>query len=163
MKSSMPKKPKTKLELFFSKLGPGLISGAADDDPSGIATYSQAGAQFGFSMLWTAVFTFPLMVGIQMISAMIGRVSGRGIAANIRQYYPKWLLYFIVSLLLIANTINIAADITAMGNAFTLIVGGSPKFYAIVFGLGSVVLEVYVPYRKYVHVLKWLTLSLLPT
>src|SRR5258707_13856134 len=98
-------------------LGPGLITGAADDDPSGIATYSQAGAQFGFNMLWTVLLTYPLMVGIQIVSARIGRVTGQGLAANIRKHYPRWMLYSIVSLLLFANTINIAADISAMGGA----------------------------------------------
>src|SRR5947199_9759659 len=99
------------------QLGPGLITGAADDDPSGIATYSQAGAQFGLNLLWTVVFTYPLMVGIQIVSARIGRVTGRGLAANIRRHYPAWLLYALVALLVIANTINIAADIAAMGEA----------------------------------------------
>ena len=114
----------TKSESLFKKLGPGLITGAADDDPSGIATYSQAGAQFGFNMLWTVLFTYPLMVGIQIVSARIGRVSGHGLATNIRKHYPAWLLYTIVSLLLIANTINIAADIAAMGEALKLLIGG---------------------------------------
>lgn len=99
----------------MNKLGLGLISGAADDDPSGIATYSQAGAQFGFNTLWTLFFTYPLMVAIQVISAKIGRVTGLGLATNIRRHYPGWLLYGIVGLLLIANTINIAADLAAMG------------------------------------------------
>ena len=115
---------------LLNKLGPGLITGAADDDPSGIATYSQAGAQFGFSMLWTVFFTYPLMVGIQLISARIGRVSGRGLASNMRRHYPPWLLYSIVGLLLIANTINIAADISAMGAALKLIMGGNAQWYA---------------------------------
>jgi NRAMP (natural resistance-associated macrophage protein)-like metal ion transporter len=110
---------------WLKKLGPGLITGAADDEPSGIATYSQAGAQFGFSMLWTVLLTYPLMVGIQMISAKIGRVSGQGLASNIRLHYPAGLLYFIVSLLLVANTINIAADVAAMASALKLMVGGS--------------------------------------
>src|SRR5690349_6456779 len=107
----------TKKQSLWRTLGPGLITGAADDDPSGIATYSQAGARFGFSTLWTVLFTFPLMVGIQIVSARIGRVSGHGLAANIREHYPAWLLYSIVGLLLIANTINIAADVAAMGYA----------------------------------------------
>src|ERR1700687_4905246 len=106
-----------KKQSTWSKLGPGLITGAADDDPSGIATYSQVGAGFGYDILWTAFFTFPLMVGIQIVSARIGRVTGYGLAANIRRHYPPWLLYGIVVLLLIANTINIAADIGAMGAA----------------------------------------------
>ncbi len=146
---------------WFKKLGPGLITGAADDDPSGIATYSQAGAQFGLNMLWTVVFTYPLMAGIQMISARIGRVSGHGLASNIRQHYPAWLLYSIVGLLLIANTINIAADIAAMADALKLLMGGRIHFYAIGIGLLSLLLQILLPYRRYVRVLKWLTLSLM--
>ena len=146
---------------WFKKLGPGLITGAADDDPSGIATYSQAGAQFGLNMLWTVVFTYPLMAGIQMISARIGRVSGHGLASNIRQHYPAWLLYSIVGLLLIANTINIAADIAAMADALKLLMGGRIHFYAIGIGLLSLLLQILIPYRRYVRVLKWLTLSLM--
>lgn len=146
---------------WFKKLGPGLITGAADDDPSGIATYSQAGAQFGLNMLWTVVFTYPLMAGIQMISARIGRVSGHGLASNIRQHYPAWLLYCIVGLLLIANTINIAADIAAMADALKLLMGGRIHFYAIAIGLLSLMLQILIPYRRYVRVLKWLTLSLM--
>ncbi|MRW92620.1 divalent metal cation transporter [Duganella sp. FT80W] len=146
---------------WLSKLGPGLITGAADDDPSGIATYSQAGAQFGYGMLWTVLLTYPLMIGIQAVSAHIGRVSGHGLATNIRRHYPRWLLFAIVSLLLIANTINIAADIAAMGQAATLIAGGQPHWYAAAAGLLSVVLQVTLPYQRYVRVLKWLTLALL--
>jgi len=146
---------------WFKKMGPGLITGAADDDPSGIATYSQAGAQFGLNMLWTVVFTYPLMAGIQMISARIGRVSGHGLASNIRQHYPAWLLYSIVGLLLIANTINIAADIAAMADALKLLMGGRIHFYAIGIGLLSLLLQILIPYRRYVRVLKWLTLSLM--
>jgi NRAMP (natural resistance-associated macrophage protein)-like metal ion transporter len=146
---------------WVRKLGPGLITGAADDDPSGIATYSQAGAQFGFGMLWTLIFTYPLMVGIQMVSARIGRVTGHGLATNIRRHYPKWLLYAIVGLLLVANTINIAADVAAMGDALKLVVGGPAQLYAVGFGLVSVLLQVFIPYSRYVRVLKWLTLALL--
>ncbi len=146
---------------WLNKLGPGLITGAADDDPSGIATYSQAGAQFGFNMLWTVFFTYPLMVGIQLISARIGRVSGHGLATNIRLHYPPWLLYSIVGLLLITNTINIAADISAMGEALKLIIGGRAQLYAVGFGLLSLLLQVFIPYKRYVRVLKWLTLALL--
>jgi NRAMP (natural resistance-associated macrophage protein)-like metal ion transporter len=146
---------------WTSKLGPGLIAGAADDDPSGIATYSQAGAQFGFGMLWTLVITYPLMVGIQIVSARIGRVTGHGLATNIRRHYPGWLLYSIVGLLLIANTINIAADVAAMGDALKLVIGGPAQWYAVGFGLISVLLQLFVPYSRYVQVLKWLTLALL--
>ena len=148
-------------DSWLAKLGPGLVTGAADDDPSGIATYSQAGAQFGYGLLWTLVFTYPLMVGIQLISARIGRVSGHGLATNIRQHYPRWLLYSIVSLLVIANTINIAADISAMADALKLIVGGKTHVYVVLFGLLSLLLQIFIPYKRYVRILKWLTLALL--
>ena len=142
-------------------LGPGLITGAADDDPSGIATYSQAGAQFGFSMLWTVVFTYPLMCGIQMVSARLGCLSGRGLAANIKAQYPRPVLYSIVGLLMLANTINIAADIAAMGEALRLLLGGSAHLYSVGFGVLCLVLQVFISYQKYVRYLKWLTLALL--
>jgi NRAMP (natural resistance-associated macrophage protein)-like metal ion transporter len=146
----------------LKSLGPGLITGAADDDPSGIATYSQAGAQFGFNTLWTLVLTYPFMVGIQLVSARIGRVTGRGLAANIRRAYSPWLLYVIVALLLIANVINIAADIAAMGEALRLVTGAaSSQPYALGFGLLCLVLQVFMPYATYVRYLKWLTLGLL--
>ncbi len=148
-------------QSLFARLGPGLITGAADDDPSGIATYSQVGAEFGYGILWTAFFTFPLMVGIQIVSARIGRVTGHGLAANIRRHYPPWLLYGIVALLLSANTINIAADIGAMGAALKLLIGGSAHWYAIAFGIVSVMLQVFVPFPRYVPILKALTLALL--
>jgi len=148
-------------QSWLDKLGPGLISGAADDDPSGIATYSQAGAQFGFGMLWLGLFTYPLMVGIQETSARIGRTSGRGLAANMRRCFPAWLLYAMVSLLLFANTINIAADLAAMGDALHLVVGGGPHWHAMVFGLLSIVLQVFIPYQRYARLLKWMTLALL--
>lgn len=144
----------------MGKLGPGLITGAADDDPSGIATYSQAGAKFGLNLLWTMALTYPLMVGIQMISAQIGRVSGRGLASNIRLHYPSWLLYCAVGLLLVANIINIAADVAAMGEALKLIIGGPRQLYTVFFGLLSLLLQVFVPYHSYVRILKWLTLVL---
>ncbi|HMC47567.1 MAG TPA: divalent metal cation transporter [Caballeronia sp.] len=148
-------------QSLWARLGPGLITGAADDDPSGIATYSQVGAGFGYAILWTAFFTFPLMVGIQTVSARIGRVTGKGLAANIRRHYPPWLLYGIVVLLLIANTINIAADIGAMGAALKLLIGGPAHWYAIAFGLVSLVLQVFVPFPRYAPILKVLTLALL--
>jgi NRAMP (natural resistance-associated macrophage protein)-like metal ion transporter len=148
-------------QSWLDKLGPGLVAGAADDDPSGIATYSQAGAQFGFGMLWLGLFTYPLMVGIQETSARIGRISGRGLAANMRRCFPAWLLYGTVSLLLIANTINIAADLAAMGDALQLIAGGRAQWYALGFGVLSVLLQVFIPYQRYAHLLKWLTLALL--
>ncbi|HVT35117.1 MAG TPA: divalent metal cation transporter [Nevskiaceae bacterium] len=143
------------------QLGPGLITGAADDDPSGIATYSQAGAQFGNDMLWTVVFTYPLMVGIQMVSARLGYVTGRGLAANIRSVFPRWLLYGIVGLLLFANTLNIAADVAAMGQALQLLLGGSHHAYSLMFGLLCLTLQVFLPYQRYVRYLRWLTLALL--
>ncbi len=153
--------PSTSAESWLGKLGPGLVTGAADDDPSGIATYSQAGAQFGFGLLWSLLLTFPLMVGIQMISARIGRVSGHGLATNIRRHYPPWLLHALVSLLVLANTINIAADISAMGDAVKLLVGGSAHLYVVFFGVLSLLLQVFIPYKRYVRILKWLTLVLL--
>ena len=138
-----------------------MITGAADDDPSGIATYSQAGAQFGFSMLWTVIFTLPLMVAIQMVSARIGYVTRRGLAANIKASFPRWVLLAVVGMLLVANTLNIGADIAAMAEALRLLVGGSAHIYAVTFGLLSLALQVFLPYRVYVRWLKWLTLSLL--
>ena len=143
------------------QIGPGLITGAADDDPSGIATYSQAGAQFGFHMLWTMIFTYPLMVGIQMVSARIGCITGRGLAANIKAVFPQPVLFGIVGLLLVANTINVAADIAAMGEALRLLIGGSAHLYSVIFGLTCLGLQVYLRYETYVRYLKWLTLALL--
>jgi len=145
----------------IKQLGPGLVTGAADDDPSGIATYSQAGAQFGFNLLWTVVFTYPLMVAIQMTSARLGCITGRGLAANIKAVFPRPVLYGIVALLLIANTINIAADIAAMGEALRLLVGGSARLYSVIVGLLCLTLQVLLRYERYVGYLKWLTLALL--
>ena len=143
------------------QLGPGLITGAADDDPSGIATYSQAGAQFGLLTLWAVVFTYPLMVGIQLVSARIGRVTGHGLASNIGRHFPRPVLYSIVVLLVGANTINIAADIAAMGEALRLLVGGPSHVYVVVFGVTCLLLQVFLTYQRYVRYLKWLTLALL--
>jgi NRAMP (natural resistance-associated macrophage protein)-like metal ion transporter len=143
------------------QLGPGLITGAADDDPSGIATYSQAGAQFGYSMLWTVLLTYPLMVGIQMVSARLGCITGRGLAANVKSVFPRSVLYGIVGLLLVANTINIAADIAAMGEALRLLLGGSAHLYSVAFGVLCLGLQVFLRYAAYVRYLKWLTLALL--
>jgi NRAMP (natural resistance-associated macrophage protein)-like metal ion transporter len=143
------------------QLGPGLITGAADDDPSGIATYSQAGAQFGYGMLWTMVFTLPLMAAIQIVSARIGYVTGHGLAANIKRSFPRPVLLAVVGLLVVANTLNIAADFAAMAEALALLVGGSTHIYAITFGLASLVLQVFLRYSTYVRWLKWLTLALL--
>jgi len=147
-------------ESFLEKLGPGLITGAADDDPSGIAAYSQAGAQFGYSLLWTLFFTYPLMVGIQVVSARIGRVSGYGLAGNIRRHYSPAMLYGLIGLLLLANTINIGADIGAMADALALLIGGPRHAYIVGIGALCIVLQVFISYHRYVRVLKWLTLSL---
>jgi NRAMP (natural resistance-associated macrophage protein)-like metal ion transporter len=152
--------PEADAKPWYKKLGPGLITGAADDDPSGIGTYSQAGAQFGYSMLWTLFFTYPLMVAIQLISARIGRVSGQGVCTHIRRHYPRWLLYSVVAMVWMSNTINIAADLSAMGDALGLLIDGPTRYYAAAFGVISLLLEIYVPYSRYVQVLKWLTLAL---
>ena len=151
---------KTHPHRWLRKLGPGVITGAADDDPSGIATYSQAGAQFGFALGWTVVLTLPLMIGIQMISARIGRVTGHGLASNIRRHYPAPVLYAVVALLFVANTINVAADIAAMAESVHLVAGGPTQLYAVAFGTVCLGLEVFMSYRKYVRYLKWLTLAL---
>ena len=151
----LPEKPK-----LLSILGPGLITGAADDDPSGIATYSQAGAQFGYDLGWTLLFSWPLMCAIQEISARVGRVTGRGIAGNLKAHYPVALVYGLVALLVVANTINLGADMGAMGAALNLVVGGPTLLYVALFGAASILLEVFVRYARYVSVLKWLTMSL---
>ena len=151
---SVPKKS------FLARLGPGLITGASDDDPSGIGTYSQAGAQYGYGLLWTMLFSLPLMASIQEISARIGRITGRGLAGNIRRHYPAWLLYPVVFLLVVANTINLGADIGAMGDALALIVGGPALLYAAAFAVACVLLEVFASYPHCSKVLKWLTLVL---
>jgi NRAMP (natural resistance-associated macrophage protein)-like metal ion transporter len=152
--------PVMKRPSFLHALGPGLITGAADDDPSGIATYSQVGAQFGYGMLWTMLFSYPLMAAIQEISARIGRVTGRGIAGNIGRYYWPGLSYLIAALLLAANGINLGADIGAMGATAQLLVGGPPMLYVILFACLSLVLQVAIPYTRYVSYLKWVTLAL---
>ena len=139
---------------------PGLITGAADDDPSGIATYSQAGAQFGFGLLWTLLITYPLMVSIQLVSARMGRVTGSGLATNLRRHYPAPLLYLAVLVLLAANIINIAADLAAMGAAAKLVIGGPVQLYVALFGTVSLLMQVFIPYQRYANILKWLTLVL---
>ncbi|MBL9033226.1 MAG: divalent metal cation transporter [Rhodospirillaceae bacterium] len=141
--------------------GPGLITGASDDDPSGIATYSQVGARFGYALGWTLVFTYPLMCAVQMISARIGRVTGRGIAGNLRRHYPNWLVLGMALLLLIANVINLGANLGAMADAVKLVFGGPAQLYLVAFALICAVLPVYMDYARYVSVLKWLTLALL--
>ena len=154
-----PRKPPGK--GLWAALGPGLITGASDDDPSGIATYSQSGAQFGFSMCWVMLFTFPLMAAIQEISGRIGRVTGQGIAGNIRTHYPKLLLRVMVGLLLVANVINLGADLGAMGDAVTLLIGGSTHLYAVVFAIICAGLETFSRYEHYVVFLKWSSAFLL--
>ncbi len=145
---------------WLKKLGPGLITGAADDDPSGIATYSQGGAQYGFGTLWTIFLTYPLMVGIQVISARIGCVTGRGLGANIAKTHSKGVALSLVTLLLFANTINIGADLAAMADAMQLVLGGPRHIYAVLIGMVCLLLQIFIPYQNYVRVLKWLTLSL---
>ena len=145
---------------FMRRLGPGLITGAADDDPSGIATYSQAGSQFRFGLVWVLLLTTPLMIGIQMLSARIGWVTGKGLAANIDKICPRWLTTAMVGLLVIANTINIAADIGAMGEALKLLIGGPQPLYVIAFGALCIATQVFFSYERSVRILKWLTFSL---
>jgi NRAMP (natural resistance-associated macrophage protein)-like metal ion transporter len=145
---------------LFEKLGPGLITGAADDDPSGIATYSQAGTQFGANMLWMMFFLYPLMSTMQMISARIGRVTGHGLAANMRRIFPSSAVTGLVGLLFIANTINIGADLAAMGAAGELVLGWGRHLFTLLFAVASLTLQVLVPYHRYVRYLKWLTLVL---
>ena len=149
------------LRGIWRALGPGLVTGAADDDPSGIATYSQAGAQFGFALLWTVFLTLPFMVAIQIISAVIGWNTRKGLARNIARVLPPWALYLLITSLLVANTINIAADLAAMGEALRLVIGGSALVFAVLFGIACLVAEVLIPYHRYAGVLKMLTLVLL--
>jgi len=142
------------------KLGPGLITGAADDDPSGIAAYSQAGAAYGFNMLWTMPVLYPLMSTVQLISAWVGRVTGQGLAANMRRVFPGWTVAVLVGLLVTANTINIGADLAAMGAAAELVTGISRHPMTFLLAAVSLILQVAVPYHRYVHFLKFLTLAL---
>jgi NRAMP (natural resistance-associated macrophage protein)-like metal ion transporter len=153
-----PKTPQS--ENLLTRLGPGLITGAADDDPSGVATYSQVGALFGFDMLWITLFSFPLMAAIQEICGRLGRITGMGVTANLRKSYSKSLVGFLVLLLCVANVFNLGADISAMGAGMQMVAGGKAEAYAVIFGLISLPLQVYVPYRKYIHYLKWLTWAL---
>ena len=150
-----PAKPR-----LLAVLGPGLITGASDDDPSGIGTYSQAGAQLGLGVSWMMLVTYPLMVAIQEISARVGRVTGRGIAGNVCRHYPGWLLQSIVVLLFAANAVNIGADLGAMGDALNLLIPGPAALYVALFGIGCILAQVFVQYALYVRVLKWLCLSL---
>lgn len=153
--------PRWRRAALFKQLGPGLITGAADDDPSGIATYSQAGAQFGYNMLWSMLFTYPLMTAIQLVSGRIGRVTGKGLAANLCEIIPRWALLSLIALLLIANTVNMGANLSAMGIAGSLITGGSPIVFTLAFGALSLGLQLLVTYETYSRYLKWLTLVLL--
>jgi NRAMP (natural resistance-associated macrophage protein)-like metal ion transporter len=146
--------------LILRLLGPGLVTGAADDDPSGIATYSQAGAQFGYGLLWTVFLTTPFMIAIQLVSGEIGRVTGKGLAANVMELAPRWLVLGLVFLLVAANTFNIAADIAAMGESLSLVIGGLNHEHALIFASTSTLLQVFVPYRRYAPVLKFMTLTL---
>ena len=147
-------------QSFLSRLGPGLITGAADDDPSGIGTHSQVGAQFGYGLSWTFLFSFPLMVAIQEVAAQIGRVTGAGIARNLRRHYPRPLLVLMVGLLLVANIVNLGADLAAMGAAVGLLIGGPLWLYTLLFGAFCVIVEIWLSYERYASVLKWATLSL---
>ncbi|AGK58136.1 natural resistance-associated macrophage protein [Hyphomicrobium denitrificans 1NES1] len=151
-----PSKPR-----IFKVLGPGLITGASDDDPSGIATYSQAGALFGFGLLWTMVLAYPLMAAVQEISARIGRTTGKGLAGNIIPHYPPLIVYGLVGLLFMANIINIGANLGAMGDAVALLVGGPKLVYVAAFGILCTLMQVFMTYTRYVAVLKWLTIALL--
>lgn len=145
----------------LARVGPGLITGVADDDPSGIATYSQAGAQFGLNMLWTMPLAFPLMSAVQSMCANIGRVTGKGLAANIKCAFSPGILRAVVLLLLVANTLNIAADVAAIGEVGQLVTGVNRHFMTLLFVVGTLLLQILIPYHRYVKYLKWLTLSLL--
>ncbi len=145
---------------LLSVLGPGLVTGAADDDPSGVGTYSQVGAQFGYGMAWTMFFGFPLLASIQAICAQIGAVTGRGIAQNLRRHYPRPVLRAVVLMLVVANVINLGADLGAMAESLALLLPGPTLVYVLLFGVISVVLEVGMSYTSYSRVLKWTTLSL---
>src|ERR1700723_1490134 len=158
--TALSKTPDKRPNIFLRLLGPGLVTGAADDDPSGIATYSQAGAQFGYGLLWTVFLTTPFMIAIQLVSAQIGRVTGKGIIANVKDFAPRWLVLALVFLLVVANTLTIAADLAAMGEALSLVIGGLSREHALIFASVSTFLQVFVPYRRYAPVLKFMTLTL---
>src|ERR1700690_4071253 len=142
-----------RLKGIAHQLGPGIITGAADDDPSGIATYSQGGAQFGFNLLWSLLLTFPLMVAIQMVSALIGRVTGHGLARNMAAVMPGWLVTVLVGRLFVANAFNVGADPAAMGEAAKLVAGFGEHEFTIAFALISLVLQLFIPYRRYARFL----------
>jgi len=145
----------------LKRLGPGLVTGAADDDPSGIATYSQTGAQFGPSLMWTMVLAYPLMVAVQLASARLGRVTGHGLGHSLDKVLPRWAVILLVGLLFCANTINIGADLAAMGEASALVAGGGQHLFTFAFAVASLLLQLFVPYHRYASLLKWLTLILL--
>jgi len=146
---------------LFKVLGPGLISGASDDDPVAIATYSQTGAKFGYELSWLSFLCFPIMAVVQEVSGRIGRTTGQGLAANIRQHYSPWLLLGCVLLLLCANIVAIGADLGAMADVARLLIGGPHLLYVFLFGVLCVGLQIFMQYTRYVAVLKWTTLSLL--
>src|ERR1700760_1394952 len=146
--------------ILIRLLGPGLVTGAADDDPSGIATYSQTGAQYGYGLLWTVFLTLPFMIAIPLVSAQIGRVTGKGLAANVMEVAPRAVVLALVALLVTANTFNIAADIAAMAEALSLVIGGLNHEHALIFAAASTLLQVFVPYGRYAPVLKFMTLAL---
>ncbi len=145
---------------MVGELGPGLVTGASRNDPSSITTFARVGAATGYGLLWTLVFSYPLLAGIQDISARAGRVTGVGLAGTLRRHYPRWLLYTAVSLLLIANTINLGADIGAMGYAVKMLIGGPALLHAAVLAAASVTLQVMLSYTRYASILKWLALAL---
>jgi len=149
-----------KQDGFLQRLGPGFVTGASDDDPSGIGTYSQAGAQLGFGIGWTMLFTYPLMVAIQEISGRIGRVTGHGVAGNVCRNYPAPVIWSLITLLFVANTINVAADLGAMGDATKLLIGGPAPLYVVALAAASVLAQILFNYQRYVSILKWLTLVL---
>ncbi len=151
----------SRLDLFFRDLGPGLITGCADDDPSGISTYAIAGASFGYATLWTALLSFPLMIGVQMMCSRLGMVTGRGLASVIRMHYPRWVLWGACLLLVTANVINIAADLGGMGEAAAMVTGVSPKFWTVLFTALIVSFLFWSSYRQIARVFKWITLVLL--
>ena len=164
MVAARSKKPFRRFEKAavrsLEELGPGLVTGAADDDPSGIATYSQAGAQFGYGLMWTMVLCYPLMSAVQLVSAHIGRVTGAGLASNLVDTFSKKFVGLLIGILLIANIINIGADLSAMAAAARLVSGGGEHAFVIAFAVASTALQLFVPYRRYASILKWLTLSL---
>ena len=148
------------IKRFWKRLGPGLITGAADDEPSAIATYSIAGAKFGYRFLWTALFTLPFMIAIQEMSARIGRISNLGLAGNIKRFYPRWIMFLIALLIVGANTINIGADMSGMAQALAMVTPFPEKITAIVMTLVILLITIFLPYKKIFTIFKWLALSL---